>query len=656
MKPIGLRGEFLRLVRRRISGCSAMDFSASFSACSGTGGAGRLGAQQELGRIGGKPRLGLARGRPEAEAAVEALAVEHRATAACSRAARLLARDRPVGQQRQREAAADRLLQAAQRIALQRPHQPGDVVADRAAEARRSRARCPAGSGRRAGASGASAPGASSAPATTVTGPRAGRTVIAVSRVRVKPGRPGDVQADHAAAGAGGAQRRRRHRLRARSRAWPRAAPGRPARAGPRPRESAAASPAGRSRLCSSTASRASSPGARKRGSSGSATSGSRTSDVGLRRADRGCRSRRPPSGATAGEIGQVERDPCAVPSGAGLHRRRRTASRSAAGCRAARSCPRRRPGAAGVASPSGRRDQPAPIVADVECRAVAGRGNAPTGSGEAKLVSRRMPSSTAARVIQAPGAARTGTDGLRARRILSGAVDRAPSSLRRGRDRRRPRRGRSPGWAGWSRHRQRRGRRDGDIGARAPGGVDRDLDLGAALGDAKASRNEMHPVGQHQEASPRRAKGGAMWMRAVSPGRVDARGRRRRRPGPARPGSRDATQPARKRTEVAARPFGFGDLQPVAAEIAAFGRSAAGSPAGMAIVLRLQRLVAPDRLVAGQAAAHDDPPVGPLAHQPQPRAAAPIRAPSGDDRGDLERRFRAGVDGAIGEQRLDRR
>ena len=139
--------------------------------------------------------------------------------------------------------------------------------------------------------------------------------MIAVSRLDVEAAGAGDVQPHHAAA-----------RPRWRGAWWPaaparparasrRGAPGRPARAGPRPDIVAAASPAGRSRLCISTGSRASSPGARKRGSSGSATSGSRTVAA-CGRADPVAAPGHRHQPHLAGEIGQVERDRRA-PSGA---------------------------------------------------------------------------------------------------------------------------------------------------------------------------------------------------------------------------------------------------------------------------------------------------------------------------------------------------
>ena len=66
-----------------------------------------------------------------------------------------------------------------------------------------------------------------------------------------------------------------------------------------------------------------------------------------------------------------------------------------------------------------------------------------------------------------------------------------------------------------------------------------------------------------------------------------------------------------------------------------------------------LQRLVAPHRLVAREAAVHHQPPVRPLAHQAQLRLQRDARA-VGADRGDVERGLGAGIHRVVGESRLD--
>ncbi len=125
------------------------------------------------------------------------------------------------------------------------------------------------------------------------------------------------------------------------------------------------------------------------------------------------------------------------------------------------------------------------------------------------------------------------------------------------------------------------------------------------------------------------------MWMRARLARRVGTCGRRRHPPGPARPGCPTTTQPERNRIEVAAMPPVFEHLDPIAAEVE-LAREVERRVRGDGDVRRLQRFVAPHRLVAGEAAAHDQPPVRPLAHQAQLRRQRDARAVRAD-RGDVE-------------------
>ena len=209
---------------------------------------------------------------------------------------------------------------------------------------------------------------------------------------------------------------------------------------------------------------------------------------------------------------------------------------------------------------------------------------------------------------------------------------------------------GQSDGAAG-ARFRVRRGAEHvhRDIRAGAPVGGHRDIDIGAA-GRHRQIAHRMDAIRQHQQrrlAGERRSD-------------VDTRGVARR-VGLAVGRDIDLVRHVRvvRGHPAGAEPHGCGGhaailqhLDAVAAEVQR-ARDAERRIGGNIDRPRLQRFVAPHRLVAREAAIHHQPPVGPLAHQAQLRLQSGART-VGVDRGDVERGLGAGIHRIVGEGRLD--
>ena len=267
---------------------------------------------------------------------------------------------------------------------------------------------------------------------------------------------------------------------------------------------SAATSPGGSSMLCSSTDRRASSPGARKRGSRASATTSSRTvigrAPAPMRvpsQATAISRSSPAKSGMSSGTMADAVGT---RPHHAGEQRDEALRRLQCVGARH----PRRRPGAAGRARlrrarSAGRNRRGYPRRADGATRKCA------AGSGLAKLVRRRMPSSTAASVSSTGPLAlvtRTGTSMRWRGRMQFGRVDRDTERARRRVD---PDPGEPEpaaglavaGFAGAE-------DRHGHVGAGAPGRIDRHLDLGAG---GRSPRSRAVRPGDRSARRPRRAR-----------------------------------------------------------------------------------------------------------------------------------------------------
>ena len=188
----------------------------------------------------------------------------------------------------------------------------------------------------------------------------------------------------------------------------------------------------------------------------------------------------------------------------------------------------------------------------------------------------------------------------------------------------------------------------DGEIGAGSPGGVGREFDGGAAFRHVEGAE-ALDAVGERQQGGVAGERGGDVEMDGLARLVVLFVGRDIDLVGRVRAVGRHPAGAEMDRTSGQAAFLKH--LKPVAPEVEPL-REVQCALWRDCDVLRRDRLVAVDGLVAGERAAHDQAPVRPLAHQAQLGRHADALAVAVHG-GDVEPGFAARVDGAF-EARLD--